>query len=117
MAPKMALLAMAMTAGGYAGDVTIQVKGADRVPTAVLWHAQGMVTWLYGRAGIRVAWGPAGSGQAIEVLFTRGNGAAFQVGALAHARPFAEMPDSIEVMYDRVEAAVPPGLAPALLAH
>ena len=116
MAPKMVVLAALVAAAAYGGDVRIEVKGEDRVPPAMMWRARTTVSWLYERAGIRVAWGP-GSGQVIRVQFTRGTPADSRPGALAYAMPFAEGPDTIVVMVDRVEVAVTQPQVTPLLAY
>jgi hypothetical protein len=120
MAPKMAVLAVMVAAGGHAADVRIEARGGDRVQQAMLWRARTTVTWLYERAGVRVSWG-VGSGRVIRVQFTRETPAGLRPGALAYALPFAEGPDTIVVMVDRVEVAViQPQVTPLLayvLAH
>lgn len=91
-------------------DVMVYVTGDDTAPGSVDYGARAIVTWMFARAGVRLAWrdgelgrgAPSRSPVLIQVRFTgEGSGEASR-GALAYALPFGDGATAITVMYDRI---------------
>ena len=120
MPPKMAIAAFliaAASAGTQPADVTVYVNQDAGTPNAIIQKAQTIVTWIYAREGIRIAWDKSPAGKVIHIRFTGQTPGDFRPDALAYAAPFAGGENSIVVLYDRVEQWARPSLVPVLLAH
>jgi len=107
-------------------DVTVYVNGENTPPSAVDFRARTTVTWMFARAGVRLAWrgGEPKTGVrsaslvTVQIRFTREAPAEAIRGALAYALPFGREGATIFVMYGRIRtAAVRSNLEPPILAH
>ncbi len=111
------ILMMAATAArsrdSKPADVTVYVKGDGTAPSSVDCSARATVTWIFARAGVRIAWrdGELGSGPRsfspvqIQVRFVRDASGKASPGALAYSLPFGSGATAITVIYDRIRWA------------
>jgi len=91
-------------------DVTAYVSGDKAAPSSVDQGARAVVSWIFDRIGVRLAWhdGEAPSGLpsptpfVIQIQFTGEAPAKASSGALAYTSPFREGATTVNVMYDRI---------------
>jgi hypothetical protein len=122
-----ALMAAALTAqarDAHPPDVTVFVSGDDTPPAPVEYTARSTVTWIFARAGVRLAWrdgepaGGADTAAAIRIHYTRRLPPGAGRSALAVARPFGAQGIAVDILYDRIRwVAASPRREPAILAH
>jgi hypothetical protein len=121
---RIAMLMIMWAALAAAEEARVQVytDATGTIPHSTQYIAQAEAARMLERVGVRIQWsfGRPSRDQlrregAISIHVTLTGSPTVAPGALAFALPFERT--QITVMYDRVQAAVPPSQRPALLAH
>jgi hypothetical protein len=119
-----ALAALVMLAGAGASAAklkepipTVQICSDNTADNGLNFRARTIATRMFAGIGVAIEWRPADAcpAGALRISYSTSTPAKLMPGALAYALPYEGT--HIVIFYDRVQAAVEPTRAPALLAH